>query len=267
MFSKVKTIYINTEEELNALIHIINKGLLFADAFVFKTDNMFNDFLTTIGYSPTMFDEKNYIYDKAKKIHICKSIEQYIWISTMGLVARDKITDDKYINAYILQYRTISIVLDTALDLFNNEQIFNIDSYNYSLIEELTPVLYHNTVFYFEVLAKAYMFINDIPFRKIHSLKKLLQLIKETAQSNTCNNTALYHLLETNIEGLVKHTSAISDKFNEAHIKYDDNENDSTIIKFNFEELKSIQQTIDMCDDLIMDMYSQKMAHTKQNKS
>lgn len=255
MNDETERIKISTSEELQSLLTRFQDGPSFAAAFEFATEELWKKFATAINIDLERFENCYYYFDKNSNIHISESEKGYIWISTMGLVAKSRITDNKYINACSWQRVILLHLLDDAILLSNDEQTYDIDSYKYSEIENLTPALFHNTIFYFETFAKAYLSVNGQKVPQTHKLDKLLALTKGTMFEKSQNNT-LFHAHAISIfEGIVKHIASIPGPFKEQYVKYDDNPNDTTLVEFHSEHLKEIRDLVEITYDMVTEIY------------
>ena len=257
MKNELEKMHIENESDLNYLVHRFCDGPEFAFAFVFDNDDLYNRFFESIGIDVCSFQEKYYYYDNSKNIHIAESEDGYVWISTMGLVAKSRITGNQYVNACYGQKTVLVHLLDEAIEIASTENTYDIDGALYSKIEELTPTLFHNSIFYFETLAKAYLSIygKDVPHT--HKLSQLLRLVTETMSELNHRDTWFHaHVIPT-FEGVVHHINSIPGDFKEQFGKYDDNPQDATIIKFHPEDLKRVRDVVETSHDMIVEMYYQ----------
>lgn len=261
MKSEIEKITITNKEDLSYLVDRFCNGPPFAATFEFISDQLWEKFLQAAGLTIDIFNEKHYYFDKENGIHISESEKGYVWISTMGLVSQSRITDNRYINACYCQQIVLLHLLDDAITLANDETSYDIDSYNYSMIEQLTPALFHNTIFYFETLAKAYLSVNDRPVPPTHKLEKLLQLTRDTMFEEHQNNTLFHANTIPLFEEIVHHIASIPKPFKEQYVKYDDNPKDTTLIEFHPERLKNLHDLVTITHDMVTDLYYE------QNKS
>lgn len=255
MNSKLEKIRVSNTKELQDLIDRFHNGPTFAMAFEFDTDELWEQFLNAVGLTIEKFNEKYYYFDDVKGIHISESENGYVWISTMGLIAKSRSTGNRYLNACSWQKIILIHLLDDAILLSENENTYDIDGYNYSMVEELTPALFHNTLFYFETLAKAYLSINEQVFPKKHKLSDLLELVKNTMFIKHHNNTLFHAHVIPVFEGVVNHISSIPGKFKEQYVKYDDNPQDLTVVEFSPKHLKEVRDLVEVSHDMVSEMY------------
>lgn len=99
MNAETEKIKISTSKELQALLTRFHNGPPFAAAFEFATEKLWKKFATAINIDLEKFENCYCYFNKNSNIHISESEMGYVWISTMGLVAKSRITDNKYINA------------------------------------------------------------------------------------------------------------------------------------------------------------------------
>lgn len=255
MSPEVEKISISTDEDLQFLVNRFQNGPSFAMAFDFMTDELWEKFACAIDLNLEEFNSHYYYFDKKRGIHISESENGYVWISTMGLVAKSRSTDNKYVNACCWQKMLLIHLLDDAISLSNDDRTYDIDGYNYSMVEELTPALFHNTIFYFETLAKAYLSIYKQEVPPTHKLDTLLVLVKKTMFRKHQNNTLFHAHTIPMFEGVVKHIGSIPGPFKEQYVKYDDNPQDTTFIVFHPEHLKEVRNLIEITYDMVSEMY------------
>lgn len=255
MKKDIEKINIQNTDDLRYLVHRFLNGPPFACAFEFADRELFACFLESVGIDEIGFQEKYYYFDIENSIHISESESGYVWISTMGLVAMSRITGNQFINACYGQKVVLTHLLDEAIEISSGDSVYDVDSNLYSQIEALTPTLFHNTIFYFETLAKAYLSVNGkaIPFT--HKLSDLLKLVKETMFEKNHNNTLFHANVIPMFEEIVRHIGSIPGKFKEEYVKYDDNPQDTTLIQFNPSNLKNMRENVELSHDMITEMY------------
>lgn len=108
-------ININTDEDLGYSITRIKNGPIFAEAFKFESDELKNQLFSALGISLNEFNQKYYFHDDNEKLHISESEENYIWISTMGLIEnKDRIgtANNHYVNSCRFQYIALSLLVN-----------------------------------------------------------------------------------------------------------------------------------------------------------
>lgn len=146
-----------------------------------------------------------------------------------------KITNNKYVNSFYCQKHICDLLLKEAIELCKKEDIYDIDSYNYSQIQELTPSLFHNIVFYYELMAKAYMSLCNIEPPHIHKVNEIYPLFINTMHEQNHNNSFFHIYIIPTFNFIVTHIANIPGEINEAFIKY--NANDSTLVVFDKKSL------------------------------
>lgn len=255
MKAEPKKVKISTDESLQNLITQYQNSSQFAAAFEFETDELWNKFAIAINLDLEIFERCGYLFDKKSNVHISKSKDGYIWISTVGLVAKSRITNNRFLNACCWQKIILLHLIDEAIPLANDESTYDIDSLNYSVIESLTPAIFHNLLFYFEIFAKAYLEICGKKVPHTHSLKKLLKLAKETMFEKQQNNTLFHAYAISALESVTNYVESIPEPFKEEYVKYDDNPDDVTFVVFDAEYLKEMRESIKIIYEMVSDMY------------
>lgn len=254
MRSEVEKIKIANEADVECYANRFFNGPEFAIGFEFENDELYNQFFTSIGMDPKMFQEKYYYFDKERNIHIAESENGYVWVSTIGLIASHRLTTNNYVNAWYSQAFVFKKLLDEAIALCEDEKSYDIDGYNYSMVQTLTPALLHNMIFYYEVLAKAYLSICGKEIQYIHKIEDLTKMVKETMFEKKHNNTFFHSDVITRFEELAHHIAKKPGHFREVNVKYDDNPEDSTVIQFNVSRLLEMKYFVDFSCDIIMDL-------------
>lgn len=255
MVTKEDAIVITDEEDLKRLVERFKGGPAFAEAFVFANDDLYSDFLKSVSLSVEQFQEKYYYYNQDENIHISQSEEGFLWISTMGLVATSRVTKNKYVNAFLYQIPVFMHLLDESLTICGNEQVYDIDSCCYGKVEEYTPALFHNLLFFSEILLKAYISLQGEEVPHTHKLETLLKHAKEIMFKKKHNDTLFHAQIIHMIEGIVLHISSIPSPFKEQYVKYDDNQHDTTLMVFRTDYFQQIKDFVIFSEDVIFDMY------------
>ncbi|MDD4238056.1 MAG: hypothetical protein PHT62_05820 [Desulfotomaculaceae bacterium] len=251
-------ININTDQDLAYLIRKIGDGPIFAEAFKFEPACLRDQLLTALGIQIDEFEQKYFFYDAESNFHISESEHGYLWISTMGLVAKGKLTNNQYVNACEFQYVALSLLLNKAIDLCDDETIYDIDSYSYGYLSKITPTLFNNILFYFETFGKAYLAISNVSIPKTHKLSVIFSQVRQTMFNLHQNDTRFHAQILCTFEQLVKYIGTIPGNFKEQFVKYDDNSGDHTVINFRHNELNKIKNSIDFSYDFIMSYYYDK---------
>lgn len=251
----IEKIKISTKEDLTYLVDRFTNGPALSNAFTFENDELYNAFFSAIGISVEEFQKRYFYYDKERKIHISESEQGYLWVSTMGLVAKAKVSDNSYVNACDCQKFVLLVLLDAAIELCKNESIYDIDSACNYAIEQLTPALFHNTIFFVETLAKAFLSVNGRRVPHTHEIKSLLKTVKKTMFEKNQNNTLFHAYVIPMLENTVRHIESIPGRFEEKNIKYDDNPQDTTVFLFDFENLNNLRNLVEISHDIVTQMY------------
>lgn len=140
-------IKIESKQHLEWLFQKINYKEEFANFFQFTEDGLQESFLNALLPDDVCFEDWYFYYDPGRDLHIAESENGYFWISTMGLVATGKVSENKYINAFASQKFVLSAILDSAETICTSESVFDIDSFQNSQLKELTPAIWQNYVF------------------------------------------------------------------------------------------------------------------------
>lgn len=246
---------INNDSDLKNLVDSFLYRKPFAYGFEFKNDELFECFFQLVNIDLNTFKEKHYYYDNLNKIHLSESEKGFLWISTYGLIAKSRSTKNKYVNASCAQKYALCALIKEAISLFQNETIYDIDSRSYSIIEIITPAIFHNTVFYFETILKAYLSICKKKVPHTHRLSILLSKVKDAACEMNHKNTYFYLFLIKEVECFTKYISNLPKDFKEEYAKYDDNPNDITVVDFNLDKLTDFLNTIEIIQEIIDTLY------------
>ena len=255
MVTKDDAYIIKDDSDLEYLLHRYLNGPSFAMAFVFDSDDLYTRFFDGIGVSVEEFQEKYYYFDQEKNVHISESEFGFLWISTMGLVATSRATKNKFVNAFLCQEPILLHLLDEAIEICNDERIYDIDSHPYQMVEERTMALFHNLIFFSEIMLKAYISLQGESVPHTHKLETLLKRTKEVMFKKGHNDTLFHGYIIPMIEGEVLHISSIPGKFKEEYVKYDDNEHDTTLMIFRSDYFVQIRDFVRMSEDIIMGLY------------
>lgn len=255
MITKDDAIAIKNDIELKNLIQRFKNGPQFAEAFVFENDDLYNNFFEEVGLSVEEFKEKYYYYNQEANVHISESESGFVWISTMGLVATSRVTQNKYVNAFLYQVPVLMHLLDEALSICNDEQVYDIDSYHYEKVEEYTPVLFNSLLFFSETLLKSYISLQGERVPYTHKIETLLKRSKEIMFREKHNDTLFHARVIPMMEEIVLHISSIPSPFKEQFVKYDDNPYDSTLMVFRADYFQQIIDFVNISFDIILDMY------------
>lgn len=250
-----KYISIKNQADLDYLIERIIKGPMFANKFKFTDRNYFVSLLETLEIDYDEFIKKYYFYDKFRPLHISESEFKYVWISSYGLIPKDKSTSSKEVNACVNQYTTVSLLLDKAIEISQSDDIYDVDRYNFGILSKLSPALFHNLLFYIEVLCKAYLNLSGVTTRRTHKLTDLYSKLIDTMYIKNHNDSLFQVRIIEPLEKFIEHVKALPSDFKEEFVKYDDNANDNTIIIFESDSLNELKQILDLANDFITDYF------------
>jgi len=247
--------YITNQEDLDHLISRIVNGPLFAEAFKFQKEALFLNLLEYLKIDFEDFTKKYFYFDKSRNLHISESEFKYVWISTYGLVAKGKATDNNIVNACLNQYTVLSLLVDKAIEVILSEDIYDVDGCNFDYLSRLSPALFNNILFYMEVFGKAYLTLSGVEVPHTHELSRIYSLVIKTMRDKRHNNSFLHVLINDAFQNIIEYVSSIPGDFKEQFVKYDDNSEDSTLIIFDPEKFVKIKNAIDVSNDFIYSYY------------
>jgi len=250
-----KYIYISSQSDLDYLIRRINNGPKVAHEFKFTERDYFISLFEALEIDYEEFIKTYYYYDKHRQLHISESEFEYVWISTYGLIAKDKSTTNKAVNACVNQYTTVSLLLDKAIEICSDREVYDVDGYNFGVLNELSPALFHNLVFYVEVLFKAYISLSGCRTPHNHKITGIYSRLIDTMCKKKHNDTLFQAQIIDPLTKIVNHVKSIPGDFKEQFVKYDDNPDDSTVVIFQPDSLNEIKQVIKLGDNFIRDYY------------
>lgn len=253
-----KYIIISSESDLEYLLNRIKKNEYFSKEFKFKKRKYFIKLLDSLDIKYENFIQKYYFYDKARSLHISESQFGYIWISTFGLVARNKTTDNKTVNSCCVQYAVLTTLLDKAIEISKSHSVYDVDSFNFGKLSDFTPAIFHHIVFYIEIFCKAYLSVNGLKVPKTHKLSSIYNEFETTMFKNNHNDTLFQVQIVDPMKKIVEYVINIPGDFKEHFIKYDDNPKDTTLIIFQPEKFEETKIMLEICQDFIMDFYLEK---------
>ncbi|WP_338456821.1 hypothetical protein [uncultured Alteromonas sp.] len=248
-------ITISNQGDLDYLINRIESGPLLAYSFKFENRDLFNRLLEYLNIKEEQFREKYFHFNKSRNLHISESEFGYVWISTHGLIAKDKETNNNLVNACVNQYTVLSLVINKAIEVAGNENTYDVDGYNFGYLSTLSPALFHNVLFYIEVVFKAYLKLSGTVFPRTHELSKLYSLVIKTMFEKKHNDSLFHALIVDEFKKIIEYITSIPGGFKEQFVKYDDNSDDNTVILFDLEYLIGIRNTIDISNDFIYNYY------------
>ena len=244
--------------DLDKLVSSIQSGESFAQFFRFSSDDLIEVLFSKLDLDFSGFQEKLFYFDDERPIHISKDMNGRYWISTMGLVARGKPTDNKFVNALASQRWVLKALLRSADEICSNDEIYVIDSYMQSCLEEITPALYANMIFFFELVGKAYLSISGANVKTGHRLNLIIHDVNTMMYQKHHDNTIFHAYIVNWMNCMAQYIGMIPGPFREAFIKYDDNPDDTTVIRFNKGTITELRNIVDISSDFIMEYYYQK---------
>jgi hypothetical protein len=255
VYNDEKFILISDQNQLDDLIDRVSKKQLFANQFKFSNRDFFLALLNLLEINYEDFTKHYFYYDEGRKLHISESESGYIWISTAGLVAKDKTTTNSAVNSCLNQYIVVSLLLNKAIEISKSAKVYDVDSYNFGYLSDLSPALYHNIIFYIEVLCKAYLSLNGIKSPHIHKLSSIYQTTVETMVAKNQNDSLFQAQILDPLYNFVDHIRKIPGNFKEQFVKYDDNPEDSTVIIFHTDSLSEVSIIFELANDFILDFF------------
>lgn len=104
---------------------------------------------------------------------------------------------------------------------------------SYEYLRSLAHALFYNLLLFYELIGKCYLSFCGVGFPNTHQLTEILALVKRTMFKNK-HNDSLFHLyINYEFQTVVEHINTLPSGFKEQYVKYDDNQNDFTLIVFN----------------------------------
>lgn len=246
---------ISDKTQLSELIEKIKGNYLFGKQFKFSDRALFLTLLESLCIDYEEFTKNYFYFDNNRNLHISESEFEYVWISTLGLIAKRKVTTNKAVNSCINQYIVISLLMEKAIEISQSETVYDVDSYNFGYLSELSPALFHNILFYIEVFCKAYLSLNSVVLKNTHKLSLIYGKTVETMNAKTHNNSLFQVRILDPLFKFVDHINSIPGNFKEQFVKYDDNPEDDTVIIFQLGPLQDVKAIFDLSYDFIIDYY------------
>ncbi|MDD2793674.1 MAG: DUF2867 domain-containing protein [Sediminibacterium sp.] len=208
-----KYVLIANRTDLDELINQFKQRELFAYQFKFSERELFINLLESLEINYEDFEKKYFYFDGFRKLHISESEFGYVWISTYGLIAKNKATSNRAVNSCINQYSVIKLLLDEAIKVIQNENVYDVDSYGFGYLSELSPAIFHNLIFYVEVFCKAYLSIAGEQAPNTHKLSLLYKKTAETMVSKKHNDSLLGGLFGLKTSGKITDRQKMLDNF------------------------------------------------------
>lgn len=251
----IEPIDIKEKSDLMYLLKQTFSCQAFAFFFRFHDSGFESAFLKAIGVDIEKYNSTGFYYDSERNIHIATNSEGLTWISTMGLTSNNRFTGIRFLDSCTMQYRVLILIVNEALSLIKNNTVYDIESNSYESLCELTPALFHNLLFYFEVFGKSYLELNEQQIPHTHKLTTILALVKKQMKRLNHTDTIFHAQIIFQFELLAEYTTGISNIFKEEYVKYNDNVGDNTVIYFNEETLLDIKRSIELSYDFISCYY------------
>ncbi len=250
-----KCILIIDQSDLDYLLSQLEKKELLAFQFKFYDRNLFVSLLKSLKISYKTFSKKYYYYNQEKNLHIGESQSGYIWISTFGLIAMHKTTINSAVNSCINQYTVIKLLLEKAINISKSKSVHDIDSYDFNYLSDLSPSLFHNSLFYIEVFCKAYLSLNNITPPHTHRLSIIYKKTVDTMFAKGQNDSFFQVQILEPFYKYIDHINDLPSNFREHFVKYDDNPQDTTVIIFHPEYLSETLKSFDLSNDFMIDFF------------
>ncbi|MDR6569160.1 hypothetical protein [Chitinophaga ginsengisegetis] len=248
-------ILVSKQAHVEEIVNRMVKQEPFAEQFKFSERDLFIALLESVKVNYEDFIAKYFYYDAIRKLHISESEFGHVWISTMGLVANKKTTKNRAVNSCLNQYTVVSLLFEKAIEVVQDEKVYDIDSYKSGLLSNLSPAIYHNVIFYIEVFCKAYLDLTGTQAQHTHKLTSIYQKTVEVMTSNYHNDSLFQVLVLDPLYKFVDHLGKIPGDFKEQFIKYDDNPQDDTVILFNLSGLIEMKYLLELSVDFINDYF------------
>lgn len=248
-------ITISDDTQLKNIIEKIKGNYLFGQQFKFSDRVLFLNLLESLNIDYDEFTKNYFYFDSNRNLHISESSFEYVWISTYGLIAKSKATTNKAVNSCVTQYTVIRLLLEKALKISQSKTVYDVDSYDFGYLSELSPALFHNILFYIEVFCKAYLSMNNVELKNTHKLSKIYSNTVETMNAKKHNNSLFQVRILDPLFKFVDHINSIPGNFKEQFVKYDDNTDDNTVIIFETARLHDVMTIFELSHDFIIDYF------------
>lgn len=245
---------------LNKVLKSISEKEEFVEKIKFKNNFLENKLFESLSISIEEFREKYYIIKD--NLYIAESEQNYFIISTMGFVCyREFILKDldKIYTSYQVQNEVLLCLINEATKLLKEEDVYDIDSYSNEKLSKISLAIFNNLLFYIELFGKCYLQFCGVNTIKEHKLKDIFEKVRNEMDKNNQNNTSFNFMIMNEIEKILDYISSIPGDFKEQYVKYNDNDNDSTIILI--EQINQIENLINICNDFITHMKYDKNDH------
>ena len=250
-----KYVLVSDQGAVEEVVNSISGAKPFANQFKFSSRELFVALLETLQISSEDFSTRYFHYDAAHKLHIAESQFGYVWISTFGLIAKNKATTNSAVNSCLNQYLVISLLFKNAMEVVQDERVYDIDSYSSGQLSKLSPAIFHNLTFYIEVFCKAYLSLTGIEAPHSHKLSLIYQKTVEAMVGNNHDDSLFQILVLEPLYKFVDHVGKLPGGFKEHFIKYDSNPQDDTVILFDLAALDEMLMLLELSVDFITDYF------------
>lgn len=248
-------IIITEQGQLDELTGRIKRGDALAKQFKFPEREMFVALLESLEIDYDEFEKTYFYFDGSRNLHIGESEFKYVWISTHGLIAKSKVTTNRAVNACINQYTTVSLLMDKALEVSQNEKVYDVDSHHFGYLSKLAPALFHNILFYIEVLCKAYLALCRVEVERTHKLSSIYELTVATMKARNHTDSLFQIRILEPLCNFINHVNSLPENFREQFVKYDDNPHDDTVVIFRPRDIAEVMVVFQLSNDFIYQFY------------
>lgn len=167
--------------KVNKIVEMINNDYYFAD--VYKLDHLeIIDLFSKLKLQLKEIEDNGYVHSYNGNVLISVTSENFLYISTKGLVTRPIPKGKNIYYAFKSQAKIMEIILEELIKLTADKYINYIGGETFEKFEELSISFLHNYIFYFELLCKAYLQLIKFPFKHTHDLEYLLNLVNSTSK-------------------------------------------------------------------------------------
>lgn len=250
---------LNNKADIDLLANQINNKKNIRQRFNFKEDKYKKELFEQIDVDLEEFEKKYFYYNSDKKLHISESSKGFMWISTMGLtpIGYDSSEPkDKLYYALNSQFFAVEVIYNSIKKVIEDEKVYDIEGYDFDWLNSINNVLVHNVIFFYELIAKEYLCILGVTFKKNHKLKDLYNKVKLTMYQNNHNDSFFEYWTIRNINELIKFIDGFDGNFQEHFIKYNDNGED--IIIFSYDNIDKLWSDILFSYESISNFYYDK---------
>lgn len=167
--------------KINRIVELIRNDHYFANTYKFNTLEVV-DLFSLLKLQLKDFDMNGFVYCIDRNLLISAISDNEIYISTKGLVTRPIPKGKNIYYAFKSQAKIMEMILEELIKLSSNKYIYFVGGETFEKFEELSISFIHNYVFYFELLCKTYLQLNNSSFKYTHDLEYLLNLINASSK-------------------------------------------------------------------------------------